>query len=270
MSRLTNKQLQDLIKEAYAAWYESERQRRDKLRDVIAISSPSYDPADDPIGELLRAESDSSNGVKKAFLRRLKQIEYPFPKSARKKTVETTYEVVRKQKLLGALLSPTFISYIKLIWFLQSYYSKERHFHELRESKFGYPLVFHRKAMWQMARHLQSLESLAAKHHVPEDWFSEYRPAILKVLLREAVIFYPQLAFENYKEARRILPVKSAGDLQMETFRAIKSIQPKGRVISNNLAYHLTALICSPISVIDNHRLEPTPTGVGRNIRARQ
>jgi hypothetical protein len=274
MPRLSNKQLHSLIDEAYAAWRAEQEQLREKFPDVIGALNPGfmwpYQPAEDPIAHQVNTEAVSAERVKKAFRWRMKQIEYPFPKSARKKTVETIYEVVRKQGLLEALLCPKLITHIQLFWFLDDYYEAERHFFTAKQSHHGYPLEFHRDAMKQIARNLLFLDSLALKHNVRGDWFCEYRPTILKALLREAVICYPRIGLKSDKAARAIRPVKSAGDMDLEIFKAIMSVQPKGKHISNNLAYHLAALVCSRLTAIDKHRLAPTPAAVGKNVRDRQ
>ena len=166
------------------------------------------------------------------------------------------------------VLSPTLLGQIWMAWILYGYYLQEQKLCTEKKSQYGYPLKFHRDAMKQIAGDLLGLEAIAAQNKVPQKWFSRYRADALKALLREASICYPTMLM-GFKSAAQFRPDKSAGDTQMDLFQGIQRTA-SGKQISDNFAYHLVALICSPPSSIRNGKLEPMPSSVGRNVRDRQ
>jgi hypothetical protein len=270
---LSNKILRNLITEAYTAWRAEQERLRKKFPHVTVPLNPDfmwpYQPTVDTIAQRLNTKAASADQIKKRLLWRMRQVQYPFPPADRKKTRETIYQVVRKHGLQKALLDPKLIARIKLFWFLSDYYGQERRFHDRKQSHHAYPLRFHRDAMKEMARHLLWLEEMAKQNKVSRNWFSQYRPAILKAMLQEASIYCPRIIM-GFKSATQIPPVKSAGDMQMDIYKAITAAVPKASNLSDNLAYHLTAVIWSSPSSIRAHKLEPTPAAVSRNIRDRR
>ena|SRR5579872_7148848 len=155
-----------------------------------------------------------------------------------------------------------------MIWTLDGYYHHELRFHEETKSQHGYPMTFHRDAMKHIARDLLGLETIAAQNKVPQKWFARYRADALKAIFREASIWYPNMIM-GFKSATQFRPDKSAGERQRELYQAIQTAF-RDKTISDILAYHLVALICSPLSSIKRGKLNPMPTGIGKTIRRKK
>lgn len=280
MARLSNKELYSLIEEAYAAWHaEQEQQKRRFPAVAVPLNLASIWPhklAGDPIAQQLNAKPLSAEEIRRKLRWRMQQVQYPYPGSSRKKSSETIYQVVRKRGLIDALLDSKLIEQVRLSWYLDRYFYLERHFRGAKQSHHGYSLTFHRNAMKEIASHLLTLDEMASQNQVPQEWLSEYRPAILRALLKEALICYPGIPrmvmrrkSARFESAAEMTPAKLAGDRQMEIYQALVAAMPDRSALSDNLAYHLTAVICSPLSAIRRKALEPQPSAVSRNVRDR-
>jgi len=271
VARLSNKQLVRYITEAHAAWHGKQEELRDKFPgiDFPAFVYP-YQPSEDPITPRVIEDSRTREDIWRHFKWRMTRVSYPYPKALERKSApETIYQVVQKKKLLTLLQSQALITQIKLTWFLEDCYVLEKRVHDRNLSKHRYPLRFHRNVMKEIARHLQFLEHEASRNKIPSRWFAEYRPAVLQALLREASINYPRMIF-GLESASELPPAKLTGDRQMELYQAIEAALLSANEDSANLAYHLIALVVSPVSSVRKGKLEPLPSAIGKNVRDRQ
>jgi hypothetical protein len=265
--------LQKYIQEAYDAWWEEQQKLKTKFPDVPVPLNRGfqwpYQPTADLITPKAKAEAGDLNRTKEKMKWRLQRVRYPYSESPYgEKSDRTFYQYVKNHGLLKLLFSPTLLGEIWMAWMFYGYYLQEQKLNKEKKSQYGYPLRFHRDAMKQIARDLLTLEAIAAQNKVRPEWFAKYRADVLSALLREASICYPRMLI-GLKSAAQFRADKSAGDTQRHLFRVIQDTF-SGKSISDNFAYHLVALICSPLSSISRGELEPIPTGVGKNIRKKK
>jgi hypothetical protein len=271
--RLSNAQLRKYIQEAYDAWWGEQQKLKTKFPSVTVPLNRGfqwpYQPTAALITPKVKATVGALNRTKERMKWRLQRVRYPYAESAYgKKSDRMFYQYVRDEGLLEMLFSPTLLREIWMTWLFYGYYVQEKELQKGKMSQHGYPLRFHRDAMKLIARDLLALEAIAAENKVPQKWFATYRSDALKAVLREASICYPQMLM-GFKSAAQFRLDKAAGDTQRHLFRAIQDAF-SGKSISDNFAYHLVALICSPLSSIRRGELEPIPTGVGKNIRKKK
>jgi hypothetical protein len=268
-SKSRNPRLSDLrrfIKRAWEAWYEEQDQFREKFPGVAPQGPPWPFIAGDKIAERVSSEQGTLNQSRRKFLARLEQFQYPYPEGNLRKA--TFYNHLKDLGLWGLLSSRDFIIVIRWAWFLWTYHELTLELRVKKQSQYGYPLEFHRKMMLEIAGHLGRLDKLSSKYAAPESWFARYRAEILKQLLREASIVYPEL--RRWSEtSHAIRPRSLKVEAQLDVLNAIRVQFAKKRIRNNKLAYQLTALICSPDSCIAAQKLDPTPEKVRRNVRDR-
>jgi hypothetical protein len=118
---------------------------------------------------------------------------------------------------------PPLLGDIRRVWWFQRYYSGEMDLLTQRKSKYGFPLEFHRKAIFECSAHWHRLQKLSKENAVPEEWFEGCREAVLEELLREAAIYYPKL-LERYSPALQIRPHSFAVDTPVVRMTASKSL----------------------------------------------
>ena len=152
---------------------------------------------------------------------------------------------------------------------MRRYYEVEMELKTNGQSRYGFPLEFHRKMMFENAGHLRHLIKISSKHGVPQSWFVDQRADILKRLLREASIVYPELR-RWHRTPHKLRPHSLKVEAQLEVLDAIRGDFAKLKLRNNKLAYQLTALICSLDSDIATHKLDPTPEKVRRNEKDRR
>ncbi len=235
--------------------------------DVPSLGPPWPYVAHDLIGPRVTAELSDPDKSRRQLVWRLKRLEYPYPE--RNKRHRTFYRLLRERGLLDLLLNPPLLWEIRMAWFTRLTDEQEQRLRKEKESQHGHPLEFHRKLMLEIAGHLRRLLQMCKREHVPSSWLTEYSAAIQKQLLREASIYYPQL-LRWFKPASQIRPISLAVDVRVDLFHALDAALRTRNVESHKLAYQLTALISSPSSCIRNHKLDPDPEEVRRNVRDRE
>ena len=204
---------------------------------------------------------------KKQLKFRLEKFLYPYPDG---NTIgKTFYQHLRGLGLLDVILNPPVLGEIRRLWWFQHYYEEEKTAQKRRKSEHGYPLGFHRKLMFECSFHLQRIQALQVKNAVKKDWTEKYRTAILKQLLNEATICYPEL-LRWTRPALKIRPHSFHVDRQLELFDAIEAAFRKEKTKNHKLAMQLTTLICSTPQQILTGKLDPSPDTVRRNIRDRK
>ena len=80
--------------------------------------------------------------------------------------------------------------------------------------------------MFECSSHLHRIEALTKKHHVKKSWIREYRKSILKQLLHEAAIYYPEL-LRWHKPALQIRPHSFGVYMRLNLYDAIEASLPK-------------------------------------------
>ncbi len=223
-------------------------------------------------GDKIAAQKSRGNYLRllrsrKQFVRRLQRIRYPYQSTA--KTRRSFYSHVRGFGLLTFLRSTEFLYKVRRAWFFHRHYELEKDLFDRKQSQDGYPLVFHRDIMREISKHWDRIVTIAGKHGVPKEQFAEHKKAIQKQLLVEASVCCPELQ-RWFKRASRIRPHSCAVEMRLEIFDAIQAELAKRKMKNDELAYQLTALICSGRSSIRERLLDPTPDVVRLSVKNRK
>jgi hypothetical protein len=260
-------ELKLFIQEALDAWNEERSRFHSKFPGVPDAWPPwPFIVGKDSIAERVSKEVGTAHKVKRKFLSRTKQIKYPYPEANIKGA--TFYDHLKDLGLLHVVSSSEIIAAIRTAWFLRRYYKVEVELRAKGHSQYGFPLEFHRKMMLENVGHLRRLIKLSSKHGVPHSWFADQRADILKRLLHEASIVYPELR-RWQKTPHKLRPHSLKVEAQLQVLDALRACFAKIKQ-NNKLAYQLTALICSLDSDIATQKLDPTPEKVRRNAKDRR
>jgi len=195
------------------------------------------------------------------LLERLKALPYPFEGRRRDRTF---YDKAQKEGVLEILLNPPFLWIVRMAWFFQLDHARAWEQYRNQISQHGYPLAFHRDLMNEIAAHLAGIERITRAHGVPQDWLKTYRAATLSELLRQASVYYPEIRRWR-KTPSRLRPLSLAVDTQMMVLDALTDEFAAKKIENQELAYQLTALICTPEPTLGIHQLDPTPDTVRKN-----
>lgn len=212
---------------------------------------------------------------RRQIMRRLKRFKYPYStllsgeQSFATRGEQSFYTHVKTLGHLNYLLEPPFLGEIRQAWFARLDYELEKQQKAARKSQHDYPLEFHRKMMQEALSSAGRATALVKKYHVPKRWIAEYICGIQRQLLNEAAICYPEM-LKGFISNSRIYPRAHTVDTQMSLFNNLH-IEFKRQGQSNkNLAYQLTALLCSADSCFTTGVLEPNPEAVRRNMKDRR
>lgn len=270
-------QLKEFVSEAVQAWL-SERDKNVNPADPVREGPPWPYVSGDKIAARVTHELSTPDKSKKQLVRRLKRFRYPYGTTA--KVQESFYAHVKVLGLLNFLLSEPFLHKVRSAWFSRRYYELEKELFDQKKSQYGYPREFHRDIMRELSKHWGRIVKIAGKHGVPIAQFAEYLPAIQKQLVVQASVCYPELqsspflrpAFgaRRFKRASRITPHSLAVENRREIFDAIQAELVKSKIRNDELAYQLTALICSGTSSIAKRLLDPTPDVVRLSVTNRK
>jgi hypothetical protein len=247
--------LQELIGEALEI---AKAQREDLSRRIpeVAYEWPPWPFWDwDPLGAAVSKEVGTTGQSVSDIVWRLKRFHYPYELGA--KNPKTFYQYAQSNGVLNLLTSAPLLSDIRRFWWAQLYDSYQAKLG--KKSPYGYPLAFHRDLLFQLSNHLNHIERLAAKHHVPAAWFKEYRSATLKQLLREAAIYYPEVQFRLVPANQLRTPLRKI-EAQVALFHTLHTALKQKGFDSRKFCYQLTAVLCSPREHIKkNNELSPHP-----------
>jgi hypothetical protein len=221
----------------------------------------------DKIAARVSRELSTIAKSRRQLIRRLQRIRYPYQSKA--KIRHSFYSQVKRFRLLTFLRSPEFLYKVRMAWFFQRHYKLEKELFEQRKSQDGYPLVFHRDIMREISKHWDRIVKIAGKHGVPKERFAEHRKAIQKQLLVEASVCYPELQ-RGFKRANQIRPHSFAVERRLEIFDAVQAELIKRKIENDELAYQLTALICSGRGSIEKRLLDTTPDMVRLSVKDRK
>lgn len=233
-------------------------------------ASPYWD-----YGTVGPAVSKELGGLEKSIREikwRLKRFRYPY-RGGRGKKPKTFYERAEILGILDALLRPPLLSDIRSFWWFRKYNQRELELNQEKKSEYGLPMAFHRQLLFQLSAHLSGLEKIAGEHEGKKDketkaWFErfyEYRRAVLKQILSEAAIVYPQVQY-NLTPAAQLMAKAEKLDAEVDLFRKLNSAIEGAGEQSHKFAYHLTSLFCTPRKTISQFHLRPTPETIRRNI----
>jgi hypothetical protein len=231
--------------------------------------------SDGTLPETIGKELGNSDKSVREIRWRLKQFRYPYLASNAKKP-KTLYEHAKSAGILEELLTPPLLFDIRVFWRYQRYDFYQKKLRIENKSEYGQPMALHDDLMCQLSTHLEEIDGLVAKASGTKrpdakawlDGFNKYRNALLKQLLVEAAIVYPQVQ-RHLKPAKQIHREREKIRAQVSLFEkfnaVIKQKSLKG-LERHRFAYHLVALICTPRDTIKKHRLRPTPVTVRKNI----
>ena len=257
--------LKQLIQEALAA---REELKSGEAPSVDGISLPFLKV--DLNASKIATELGPPKRSAELFIKRLHAFQYPYPHGTKKNT--TFYTHLEKLGLLQFFLTPSFLRTIRLAWQFRLFFDLEQEQHKKSISQYGHPIAFHRELMFQIAGYLKQLSAITKKHGVPDPWVQSHRRSLLMELLRQAAVCYPQLFTlqRSYRAPSRIRPVREGATVQMLVLDEIYRTFYERKIKENKeLAYQLTALICSPDECVNTQELSPTPAAVRTNDRAR-
>lgn len=267
MPRLTSKQLQKYIEEAYQAWY-AEREAFHRKFDSIPISETfdwQYQPGGNRLS--LKLKKQTYEETKSLLRARMEAVNYPYPPEEGK-TPKTLFSVVQSRNLLDVVFDSEVIRTVHFIWAFRHRDRVQDDLRKNQQSAYGYPRKFHRAVLKELARHLEFLDKQVADNYVPADWFSAYRAALLKALLREATIEYPDFP-RSFTPANKMSATKQLAEFQYQLFETIRRAVPKQQTISDNLGFYLVAVVFSDDDYIRRHQFSPMPQAVASNLRSR-
>jgi hypothetical protein len=261
-------QLKELASEAVRAWLQ-EREKHVGPADPIREGPPWPYAAGDEIAARVTRELSTSEKSRKQLLWRLKRFRYPYGTTA--KVPKSFYTHVKVLGLLNFLLSQPFLDKVRSAWFFRRHFELEKELFQQRKSQYGYPREFHRDIMRELSKHWGRIIKIAGRHGVPMAQFAEYLAAIQKQLVVQASVCYPELQWRSrFKRASRITPHSLAVEKRLEIFDAIQAEFAKRKITNDELAYQLTALICSGRTAITRRVLEPTPDVVRLSVTNRK
>jgi hypothetical protein len=101
---------------------------------------------------------------------------------------------------------------------------------------------------------------------VPKRWYSPYRSAALKEILRNAEASYP-VGFPQYIPAGKVPLQRVTAWHRLKLFDEIEAAFAANGMTNHQVARHLTALVFSSRSNVEHHKLKPTPGNVKTNVR---
>jgi hypothetical protein len=272
-SKSAKKSLKTLITEAL----EIERERRQAFSrrfPNVPQLWPAYPYWDyGTIASAVTKELGSPDKSIKELRWRLKQFQYPYPRSVARKPT-TFYQHAKSIGILRDLLKPPLLSDIRSFWWFQRHNSYKRQFINDEKSEYGYPLAFHRELVFQLSAQITAMDKLvktygALKTKETQAWFErfeEYRSAALKQLLNEAAIVYPQVQWELIP-ATQMKEKAEKLKAEISLFAKLNSaIKQRGKG-SRKFAHHLTSLICTSRETIIKHQLRPSPETVRVDVK---
>jgi len=205
------------------------------------------------------------------LLNRLRTFPYPYQSPIRAKRGTTFYSHVEKLDLLDFLVNTAeggFLWTVRLAWYFQLDHELRKEQTAKNISEYGYPLGFHRDLMCDISIHLDRIALCAKNSKVPGTWLKEYREALLKELLRNALVWFPELT-RWFKPVNRLLPRADEPGRQMMVLQELHREFRNRKLENEELPYELTALICSPAKCVLTKVLSPTPAGVRSNDKKR-
>jgi hypothetical protein len=264
MARISKEQVERVIREAFAAYLADvgcrfTDPRRPSLPTTVATPEPRS------IELLNRSHVQQA---RRDLQSRLKRISYPYPPPGTRRSFKSFYDHFQQRDLLRFVLSADFLEDVALSWLDRSTYDLKRRLRSKKLSLDDHPLKFYEEALQEHVRYLQQLSATATKHRVSVRHFSRECSAILKAVLREAAICYPQ-APQSFKAASEsAIPAAQRIADQIIVFGSAMDVFRFNRVTNaKRTAYQLTALVCSPPDSIEQGKLKPNPETVERNIR---
>jgi hypothetical protein len=264
------RELKPLLSEALRTWL-AERDKHVGPAGPVRMGPPWPYVSGDRIAARVSRELSTIAKSRRQLVRRSQRIRYPYQSKA--KIRHSFYSHVRRFGLLTFLRSSEFLYKVRRAWFFHRHYELEKELFDRKQSQDGYPLVFHRDIMREISKHWDRIVKIAGKHGVPKEQFAEHQKAIQKQLLVEASVCYPEFQHEfksEFKTASRIRPHSSAVEMRLAIFDAIQAELAKRSIHNDELAYQLTALICSGRSSIEKRLLDPTPAAVRLSVNDRK
>ena len=258
--------LQQFVSEALWTWL-AERDTHVGPDGPVREWPPWPYVSEDKIVPRVRRELSTIAKSRRQLVRRLQRIRYPYQSTA--KIRHSFYSHVKRFRLLTFLRSSEFLYKVRMAWSFHRQYELEKDLFDRKQSQDGYPLVFHRDILREISRHLDRIVKIAGKHGVPKEQFAKYQKSIQDQLRVEVAVCYPELQ-RWFKTASRIRPHSSAVEMRLEIFDAIQAELAKRSIHNDELAYQLTALICSGRSSIEKRLLDPTPDAVRLSVNDRK
>jgi hypothetical protein len=258
-------QLKQLVSEALWTWL-AERDKHTGPADPVHEGPPWPYVSGDKIAARVTRELGTPEKSRKHLVRRLKRFRYPYGTMA--KLHKSFYVHVRGLGILNFLLSNSFLDNVRSAWFFLRHYELDKELFDQGKSQDGFPLVFHRDILRELSKHWERIVKIAQKHQVPEEQFTEYLTAIRNQLLIHASSFYPELQL-RYKRASKVTPHSFAVEKRLEIYDAIQAEFSRKNIRNDELAYQLTALICSGTQSIANGLLDLAPDAVRLSVTHR-
>jgi hypothetical protein len=248
---------------------ERKKERKAWPAGVVPLIGPGWPHLEGTniLGSKVSKELGSPAKSKKQLIWRLKEFHYPYPEG--NKSGNSFYQHVQNLGLLDLILNPPMLWHVRRIWWFGRYYEEEATAKLAKKSEHGYPFEFHRKLMFECSSHLHRIQELLKRNEASKEWIGEYRKAILKQLLHEAAIYYPEL-LPKPKPALQIRLHSFEVGGRLELFDAIEAVLARMGIKNHKLALQLTALFCSSPRQILAHRLDPSPEILRRNVRDRK
>jgi hypothetical protein len=204
---------------------------------------------------------------------KLKQFKYPYdrddPLGMRSKDPHTAYRYAQSEGILAMLTSEAILARIRFFYWTRFFEEFSADLGKMSEH--GYPLVFHRGFMLQLATQWNQVAKLQTKYKIADQWFTDYRASILKQCLREAAIYFPEIqriqfgmplipANKLRSPERKIMAQK---DLVDDLYKELERRGHKSR----KFCYFFTALICSSRQQIESdNELSPEPETIRTNV----
>jgi hypothetical protein len=229
---------------------------------------------------------------RRELTRRLRAFPYPYPHGS--KSGETFHAYMKKLNLLDVLRNPPLLSTIRFVWFHNRSYELEIETYKARKSHYGYSRKFHREMLLELSHNLEKLDKIVQTKRyegkqAPRSWVADHRSAILRLLLREACVCYPQLR-KWFVPVSKLGPSRFRMDIQLALLHTIEAALAKrgirGKLKAGKkkrgmqqrgsrrrkhevprVAYQITALICSAQNCVATKKLNPTPDAVRTNVR---
>lgn len=258
--------LKRLVSEARRARLK-ERDKHVGPADPVREGPPWPYVSGDKIAARVNRELSTSEKSRKQLVWRLKRFRYPYGSTAR--VQKSFYVHVKRMGVLNFLLSEPFLDTVRSAWFFRRYFELEKPLFDEKKSQYGYPWEFHREVLRELSRHWERIVKIAGKHGAPMAQFAEYRKAVQKQLFVQASVYYPQLQW-RFKRASKITPHSFGVEKRLEVFDAIQTEFAKRKITNDELAYQLTALICSGTSSIAKRLLDLAPDVVRLSVTHRK
>ena len=234
--------------------FESVRKLLPATRPGLRISTPN--PFED---DILRPVPTSGQTMRR-FEQAIKKTPYPFPPG--RQPHRSTYKVLAERKLWESIVDPALFAAL-CVW-QGSYIRDQRELRLRQRTEQVYSVKFHERMIELMVRHTRDIKALLSEAKVDERWAHESLSGALEQLRKDLQVIYPFYPWTDD------FPPMSFGDLVRHVHAEFADVLDKrGARGPRMLAAHLTAVFCTPPSLLRVGKLKPTPEAVRKLVSRR-